>query len=41
MPTTSLIKNVSIATGVDSAKIGAGDVSNAEHAFLNSVTSNI
>jgi len=32
MPTTSLIP---------SPMIGAGDVSNAEHAFLNSVTSNI
>jgi len=41
MPTTSLIKDVSIATGIDSAKIGAGDVSNTEHAYLNSVSSNV
>ena len=37
----SKITNASIATGIDSVKIGAGDVSNTEHAFLNSVTSNV
>jgi|21_taG_2_1085346.scaffolds.fasta_scaffold00546_11 hypothetical protein len=37
----SKITNASLATGIDSAKIGAGDVSNSEHAFLNSVTSNV
>ena len=37
----SKITNASLSTGIDSAKIGAGDVSNAEHAFLNSITSNI
>jgi hypothetical protein len=41
MPTTTLIKNVAIATGIDSAKIGAGDVSNAEYAYLNSLSSNV
>jgi hypothetical protein len=37
----SKITNASLSTGIDSAKIGAGDVSNSEHAFLNSVTSNV
>ena len=37
----SKIIDASIAAGVDSAKIGAGDVSNAEHAYLNSVSSNV
>lgn len=37
----SKITNASLATGIDSAKIGAGDVSNTEHAFLNSISSNV
>jgi len=37
----SKITNASLATGIDSVKIGAGDVSNTEHAFLNSVSSNV
>ena len=37
----SKIIDASISAGVDSAKIGAGDVSNAEHAYLNSVSSNV
>lgn len=37
----SKITNASLSTGIDSAKIGAGDVSNTEHAYLNSITSNI
>ena len=44
--TTAKILNLNvttakIATGIDSAKIGAGDVSNTEHAYLNSISSNI
>ena len=44
--TTAKILNLNvttakIATGIDSAKIGAGDVSNTEHAYLNSVSSNV
>jgi hypothetical protein len=37
----SKITNASLSTGIDSAKIGAGDVSNTEHAFLNSISSNV
>jgi len=35
------VSNVKVGTGIDSVKIGAGDVTNSEHAFLNSVTSNV
>jgi|TARA_B110000438_G_scaffold31065_1_gene30608 hypothetical protein len=35
------VSNIKVGAGIDSAKIGAGDVSNSEHAFLNSITSNI
>ena len=35
------VTNAKIGTGIDSAKIGAGDVSNTEHAYLNSISSNV
>ena len=35
------VTNAKLGTGIDSAKIGAGDVSNTEHAFLNSISSNV
>jgi len=39
--TDGSVSNVKVGTGIDSVKIGAGDVSNTEHAFLNSVSSNV
>ena len=39
--TDGAVSNIKVGAGIDSVKIGAGDVSNTEHAYLNSISSNV